>query len=631
MLPKHRLLSIHLTALLFAWLTALHAAEIHVATTGNDTNPGTQAAALRTIQHAADLAQAGDTITVHTGVYRERINPPRGGESDTKRITYQAASGEKVTITGSEPVKGWVKVQDDVWKVVIPNTFFGSFNPYSDVIHGAWFTSKGRDHHTGAVYLNGEWLTEAAKLDDVLKLAGATPFWFGAVADENTTIWAQFKGVNPNEQLVEINVRQTVFYPDKPGRNFIAVRGFILENGAPNWAPPTAEQKAIVGPHWSKGWVIENNIIRHSPCSGLSLGKYGDESDDKQGSAAGYNRVIALVLKNGWNRDTIGHHIIRNNEIYACEQAGIVGSMGCAFSIIEKNNIHDIHVRRLFSGAEQAGLKFHGAVDTVIRDNYFHHCNTGIHLDWMTQGTQVVGNLFHDNGGRSSSPDGKVGFFESGSSQDIFLEVNHGPMVVANNILLSSRSVFNASHGTLFAHNLMRQVTPTRERWLERKTPYHRPHSTELAGEYDNRGGDDRFLNNLFVSGASLAYFDGLAKLPVMMEGNVFTKGTVVSKYEKEPVIAENFDPQITLEAKNDGIYLSFEADRKWAEASRRLVSGSILGNAVASDLPYENPDGSPVKITDDYLGKARNVENPFPGPFEIANDGRQTFNVWPK
>ena len=204
-------------------------------------------------------------------------------------------------------------------------------------------------------------------------------------------------------------------------------------------------------------------------------------------------------------------------------------------------------------------------------------------------------------------------------------------MVVANNILLSSRSVFNASHGTLFAHNLMRQVTPTRERWLERKTPYHRPHSTELAGEYDNRGGDDRFLNNLFVSGASLAYFDGLAKLPVMMEGNVFTKGTVVSKYEKEPVIAENFDPQITLEAKNDGIYLSFEADRKWAEASRRLVSGSILGNAVASDLPYENPDGSPVKITDDYLGKARNVENPFPGPFEIANDGRQTFKVWPK
>ena len=337
------------------------------------------------------------------------------------------------------------------------------------------------------------------------------------------------------------------------------------------------------------------------------------------------------MLKNGWNRETVGHHIIRNNEIYGCEQAGIVGSMGCAFSIIEKNNIHDIHVRRLFSGAEQAGLKFHGAVDTVIRDNYFHHCNTGIHLDWMTQGTQVVGNLFHDNGGRSSSADGKVSFFESGSSQDIFLEVNHGPMVVANNILLSSRSVFNASHGTLFAHNLMRKVTPTTKRWLPRKTPFLHAHSTELAGEYDNRGVDDRFLNNLFVSGASLAYFDDLAKLPVMMEGNVFTMGTVASKHEKAPLIVNHFDPQITLASKNNGIYLSFEADRKWAEAPRRLVSGSILGKAIAPDLPYENPDGSPVKIADDYFGKTRNPQNPFPGPFEIDHGGRQEFKVWPK
>jgi hypothetical protein len=32
------------------------------------------------------------------GVYRERINPPHGGESDHKRIVYQAANGEKVEI-----------------------------------------------------------------------------------------------------------------------------------------------------------------------------------------------------------------------------------------------------------------------------------------------------------------------------------------------------------------------------------------------------------------------------------------------------------------------------------------------------------------------------------------------------
>jgi hypothetical protein len=33
---------------------------------------------LRTIQRATDLAQPGDTITVHAGTYRERINPTPG-------------------------------------------------------------------------------------------------------------------------------------------------------------------------------------------------------------------------------------------------------------------------------------------------------------------------------------------------------------------------------------------------------------------------------------------------------------------------------------------------------------------------------------------------------------------------
>ena len=131
------------------------------------------------------------------GIYRERINPPRGGESDAKRIVYQAAAGEKVEIKGSEVVKNWVQVQGDVWKVDAAQFLLRHFNPYSDLIHGDWFDPKGRQHHTGAVYLNGEWLTEAAKLDDVLKPTAATPLWFAEVDSENTTIWAQFQGSTP--------------------------------------------------------------------------------------------------------------------------------------------------------------------------------------------------------------------------------------------------------------------------------------------------------------------------------------------------------------------------------------------------------------------------------------------------
>ena len=157
-----------------AFAAGARASEFHVATGGNDANPGSKASPFRTIQHAADLAQPGDVITVHEGVYHERITPPRGGESDAKRIVYQAAAGEAVVIKGSEPVGNWVKDENDAWKTTLPNSFFGSFNPYADLIRGDWFRDEGHaPHHTGAVYLNGDWLTEAAALDNVRKPAGA--------------------------------------------------------------------------------------------------------------------------------------------------------------------------------------------------------------------------------------------------------------------------------------------------------------------------------------------------------------------------------------------------------------------------------------------------------------------------
>jgi alpha-N-arabinofuranosidase len=288
---KHACWRFFLASIGLAVATAA-AHEYHVSVNGSDANDGSPPKPYRTISAAARVAQPGDVITVHEGVYRERISPPRSGQSDRKRIVYQAAPGEKVQIKGSEVVTNWVKVQEEVWKATLPNAFFGGFNPYNDLIHGDWFSPKGRQHHTGAVYLNGDWLTEAANLDDVLKPAATNALWFGQVDKENTTIWAQFQGVNPNEQLVEINVRRTVFYPEKTGMNFITVRGFALRDAATPWAPPTAEQIGLIGTHWSKGWIIESNLISHSTCSGIALGKYGDEWDNRGQSMEGYIATI---------------------------------------------------------------------------------------------------------------------------------------------------------------------------------------------------------------------------------------------------------------------------------------------------------------------------------------------------
>ena len=590
-------------------------AELHVSPSGDDAGDGSASNPLRTIQAAADRAMPGDVITVHEGVYRERIDPPRGGTSDEQRIIYQAALGEKAVIKGSEVVTGWEKVEHDTWKLTLANSFFGNFNPFRDVIRGDWFDRKGRVHHTGAVYLNGHWLTEAAKLDDVLKPAGDSPRWFtDSAADKDAgTIWAQFPGVDPNQQAVEINARQAVFYPSKPGRNYITVRGFTLEHAATPWAPPTAEQIGLIGTHWSKGWVIADNTIRYSVCTGVTLGKYGDEWDNRSQSADAYNKTIRRALENGWSKENIGHHVVRNNHISHCEQAGIVGSLGPVFSTITGNTIHDIHIRQLFTGAEMAGIKFHGAIDTLISNNHIYRTYGGIWLDWMAQGTRVTGNLLHDNNG---------GF-------DLFIEVNHGPFLVDHNLFLSGKTLRDMSQGGAFAQNLFRGIIVSRPE-LRRATPYHEPHATEVAGLHKIPGGDHRFYNNVFAGGTGLRPYDN-ATLPMRMAGNVFLAGAKPSEHESDPVVQSGFDPDVKLVDTADGVSLKITLDKAWAEPERPLVTTELLGKARIPDLPFEQPDGSPYRLDRDYWGRPRDASSRMPGPFALPEGGTHTLRLWPK
>ena len=615
------------------------AKEIHVSKAGNDKNDGSANKPLLTIQAAANVAMPGDVITVGNGTYREEITPPRGGDSESKPIVYQAAKGEKVAIKGSEVITGWKKLENDTWQVRIPNQFFGKFNPYNDLIRGDWFDAKNRKHHTGAVYLNGHWLMEAAEKELV---SGTTdekdPLWWAEVDSNETTIWAQFKGKNPNTETVEINVRQTVFYPDRPFINYITVRGFSLQHAATNWAPPTAEQMGLIGTHWSRGWVIENNTVQYSKCVGISLGKYGDQFDNTSAEAAeGYVGTINRALAFGWNKSTIGSHIVRNNTIAFCEQAGIVGSMGCAFSTVEGNIIHDIHVRRLFAGFEMAGIKFHGGIDVIIRNNRIYNTCLAIWLDWMAQGVHVSCNLLHEN------------------DLDIFLEMNHGPTLLSNNILLSKINLLMDSKGAAFVHNLFSGRFDVVV-YDSRVTPYLKPHSTFVEKLAGNEGGDIQFINNLFVNNANASEY-GKAFLPVLFDGNVYTKGTVravagnmqqrfgefndegkkefaklkaVDAEEKNMIEKSDFDAGAKLINENMNAFLEIHLDTNWlSQAKRGLATTESLGNVVVPGLPFENPDGTDITIDKDYSGKNRNAANPSPGPFEIEKTGIVRIRVW--
>jgi alpha-N-arabinofuranosidase len=585
---------------------ALQAAEFHVATTGNDANPGTAAAPLRTIQRGAELAQPGDVVTVHAGVYRERVNPPRGGESDAKRITYQAAPGEKVEIKGSEVVKGWEKGSNDTWKVTLPNTFFGSFNPYDEVLAGDWYEGRG-GRHIGTVYLEGNWIEEAQALNDVLAPVGRKPLWKAEVGGTHTTIWAQFKGTDPNAGEVEINVRKCIFYPAQPGRNYITVRGFVMRNAATPWAGAMSEQVGLIGTHWSKGWIIESNTISHSICAGVTLGRYELPAGTKPpATAPGFVKSIEYALRDGWSRDKIGGHIVRNNHISHCERNAIHGSLGGIFSTITGNTIHDIAVLGWAAGPESAGIKLLGSQDVLISGNNIYRCNRGIWLDWMAQGVRVSGNLLYDN------------------ACDLFLEVNHGPYLVDNNLFLSpTQQIKDWSHGGAFVHNLFRgkivvEVHP-------RVTPYHLAHDTKIAGLAAGSGGDNRFFNNLFVVIGQLFY----DKYDIRTGGNIFYEGARRYVRETNYLDRSGFKLNPKIEQKDGNVLFHMQVDAPLSHPGTALVTTELLGKTKVSQLGFENPDGSPLKIDTDYFGKPRDPKHPSAGPFENPGAGELILKVW--
>ncbi|MGA7755094.1 MAG: right-handed parallel beta-helix repeat-containing protein [Candidatus Sulfotelmatobacter sp.] len=68
--------------------------SFYVSTSGNDSNPGTQAAPWRTVQHAADTVTAGSTVNVRGGTYEELLTIKTSGSPTDGYITFRSYPGE---------------------------------------------------------------------------------------------------------------------------------------------------------------------------------------------------------------------------------------------------------------------------------------------------------------------------------------------------------------------------------------------------------------------------------------------------------------------------------------------------------------------------------------------------------
>ena len=584
--------------------------EFHVdAETGSDANDGSDGARLRTIFAAAMRAQPGDTVTIHDGVYRERVTPPRGGTSDAERIIYQAAPGARPVVTGSEVFTHWEHVDRGVWRLVIPNEVFGEFNPFAEEVSGDWFDPHGQTHRRGMVFLDGRGIAESRSLADAF--AEDAPGWWPTVSPTSTEVVARFPAeTDPNAGAVEIALRPTVFSPVEPGIDFLTVSGLTLVNAATNWVAPTSGQEGLITAYWSRGWIIEDSEVAWSKCVGIVLGQMHDEWDGLRGTTEGYYFSIIDAIGHGWSREAIGGHIVRNNHVHDCGEAGIAGSTGCAFSLIEGNHIHDCNALDDWGGAEMGGIKFHGAVDTVIADNHVHDnpgC-TGIWLDWMAQGSRVTGNLLHHNGW-----------------QDLHIEVSHGPTFVANNILLSETGALFNSHGIAMAHNLVRGRVVILDD--ERRTPVLEQHDTRIDRFEACPIGDAQWLNNVLCAADLTPYAGATAGLPLRFEGNVLGEGAAGASLDPTAIHVGILSPD--LQEVGTEWHLTMPSGPERTDPWRAVVTSATLAEAHVSGQRLTTPDGGEFVLDTDYLGRSRGQGSAFPGPFAGADTCAVT--VWPK
>lgn len=652
------------------------------ANAGYDGN-GTSQMPFRHINDAAKIAQPGDEVLVAPGIYREYVDPVYAGTEEA-RITYRSTEPLQAVITGAEQIKTWELYEGNVWVCRVPNSIFGNYNPYTTFVYGDWYFAKA-DKHTGCVYLNDKALYETSSLLDCIKgevyecswvPEDSVYKWYTEQDEEKdeTVIYANFQGKNPNEENAEINVRRECFMPSKTGRNYITVSGFNINKAATTWAPPAAFQDGMIGPHWSKGWIIEDCDISNSKCAGISVGKYLDPANDHyftykyvKSPTQMERDAVCRGQYHGWLKENIGGHIIRRNNIHHCEQGGIIGRMGGVFSLIEDNHIHHINNMMEQGGAEIAGIKMHAAIDVTMRRNHIHHCTMGIWCDWEAQGTRLSQNLLHDNQRPAFAKVLKGGMM----SQDIFVEVSHGPTLIDHNIMLSEASLRFATQGVAMVHNLIcGALTCVGEGTGWRYTPYHIPHRTEVMGFMTFLHGDDRFYNNIFVqkwpdkdviimhdsndgfdtenrkAGTWMfdeyptyeewkAQFDfsqpanmsalepvHFGHLPVWTEGNAYLGGAKACKNEVNGLISSE-DVKVELLEKDGNYYLDTNIYDCLKAFMGRMINTDVLGMAFEPEQRFENPDGTDIQFDKDYFGGHRGVDV-IPGPFANAEDAKK-------
>ena len=351
--------------------------------------------------------------------------------------------------------------------------------------------------------------------------------------------------------------------------------------------------------------------------------------------------------------DHIGHHIIRNNIFRRCGQAAIVGAGNNAGTYIFGNYIGETSYRYEFQGSEPAAIKFHNGVDLIIENNYIASSNRvmGLWIDFGNQNIRVTRNFF---------------------GELIFLEMNHGPILIDNNILVGNYTN-RGSGATTMANNLLiinkfdyEQDPYRRTRLLMineltyihdpfRTAGYYMPHTRNTVNRELCFIRDERWYNNIIVnkgldslraiqpdpsylvasSTSPVTTFMHLGVDPLTTnygcaaDYNLYLNGAKPhDRFDRNSTVS-SFNPEFSVRDQDGNVTVTLMMNEEALTMKGPLITTDYLGVYEPMKLRMENNDGSPIILDMDILKRRRNKDNPGVGPFADLKVGQNSFTIF--
>jgi parallel beta-helix repeat protein len=250
---------------------AARATTYYVSPSGADTAAGSQSAPWRTLQHAADQLQPGDSVQIGAGLYRESVRLPRGGTAQAP-VTLAAQPGARVVVTGADRLAdGWTRVPgpDPVyshdWPHVFPIDYRADRTPVLSHPDDREHELTGRAEQ---VIESGRVMRQTLRREQL-----APGSFFVDLAAKRLFVWLHTNG-DPKQAEIEASTRDT-WLTAEPSVSYVHVRGITFR-----YAANHAQRGAfVIGSLFTgspaRDWVVEDCVFERTNACGASFSGEG--------------------------------------------------------------------------------------------------------------------------------------------------------------------------------------------------------------------------------------------------------------------------------------------------------------------------------------------------------------------